>query len=467
MPSNSKNLWLLTEERPKVKVIEKIIQKFSDDKKCKCVFSDRGIKIVPIVQNGRFTFTYKVLGIECGEIKQIFIKTVSGKSSFVDFLLFYQDDQPDYSSTPIYAIEETKTDDTESRNTGIYQRSSKFVFVEFYYPDAKKIMLYNIRIAQNDEPSDTNIFGTRMLLTLGVEIIGKKLDPKVMTPFKNLDELIAFKRSMRRPPAGNTPILIDKEGNKITVSGRLYKAGNIGHDPNIGALSAIASCIRKWDNKTPIEITSHGLKQKHIHSENKFIQIANKLGVTLKGLTLPASRLQDNYWHYAESQEKVASIFVHLIVENFTNGRSIYENHGGSERGYFINKSGDLITIPKYKEDERVSYKAGNKNAIIYIPDLILFDVDRNQIINIEGKTYANRANGIEELKNYVYIEERYIVPSYKPSKIVRTVVLSGSDATKIENDGVGFILNSEGQIIISDSTPEIIKEAVGKLSVP
>ena len=30
---------------------------------------------------------------------------------------------------PIYAIEETKTDDKESRNTGVYQRCSKFIFI--------------------------------------------------------------------------------------------------------------------------------------------------------------------------------------------------------------------------------------------------------------------------------------------------------------------------------------------------
>jgi len=49
-----------------------------------------------------------------------------------------QIDEPDQNSKPLYAIEETKTDDSESRNTGVYQRSSKFVYVEFYYPGVKK-----------------------------------------------------------------------------------------------------------------------------------------------------------------------------------------------------------------------------------------------------------------------------------------------------------------------------------------
>jgi hypothetical protein len=37
----------------------------------------------------------------------------------MDFLVFYQNDEPKITDKPIYAIEETKTDDGESRNTGV------------------------------------------------------------------------------------------------------------------------------------------------------------------------------------------------------------------------------------------------------------------------------------------------------------------------------------------------------------
>ena len=50
-------------------------------------------------------------------------------------IVFYQNHEPKTSDTPIYAIEETKTDDSESRNTGIFQRASKFVYIEYYYPN--------------------------------------------------------------------------------------------------------------------------------------------------------------------------------------------------------------------------------------------------------------------------------------------------------------------------------------------
>ena len=161
-----KNLWFLTEERPKKEVLKTIFQKFAKDYGF-AVFIDT-IRIFPILKDNKFTFTYEVTGFRCNKVEKVYIKTVSGNSSFTDYLIFYQKDEPTLKDEPIYAIEETKTDDKESRNTGVYQRCSKFVFIESYYPNAKKIMLYNLQIEQKLEPTSTYIFGTKLLLTLGV-----------------------------------------------------------------------------------------------------------------------------------------------------------------------------------------------------------------------------------------------------------------------------------------------------------
>lgn len=98
-------------------------------------------------------------------------------------MVFYQENEPTQADTPIYAIEETKTDDKESRNTGVYQRCSKFVFIKNYYPNVRMIMLYNLQVEQKEKPTETYIFGTRLLLTLGVEILGKKLDETIFVLF--------------------------------------------------------------------------------------------------------------------------------------------------------------------------------------------------------------------------------------------------------------------------------------------
>jgi len=460
-----KNIWILTEEMPKAGVIKTILNKVSTDQGLEMVFQE--LRIVPLIEGGRFIFVYKVEGVTSKDFKEVYIKIASGNSSFVDFLVFIQDEEPDQSSEPLYAIEETKTDDSESRNTGVYQRCSKFVYVEFYFPGVKKIMLYNLQIPQKKEPTETNIFGTRMLRTIGVEIIGKTYDAETMKPFSGLDEFIKVKSSMRKPPAGNVPIQVANNKDSISISGRLYKAGGIGHDPNIGALTIMALCIRKWEKEKPIVITHHGLKQEHLGKNNKFIQIAKRLKISLEGLTLPDVSDNESYWHYENSQEKMATIFLNVILVAYTTAKVIYANHGGSERGYFIDKTSGPLAIGKYQEGKRDKYKAGDKTAIIFLPDVIVFDPKLNQIINVEGKRFATRKNGIAELANFSYIENELIKPSYNPSSIVRTVAIFGGKETSIPEKEIGFLLNSNGDIILGKEAPSIFREAVDSLLLP
>ena len=456
-----KNLWILTEERPKADVIGTIFERFARDYNSAC-FIDK-IRILPILNNsGKFTFTYEVKGLDSQIVDKVYLKTVSGKSSFVDFLIFYQDHEPTNADTPIYAIEETKTDDSESRNTGIFQRATKFVYIEYYYPDIKKIMLYNLQIDQKEEPTDTNIFGTRCLATLSVEIMGKIQDQSVMKPFTSIDELIDFKNSMRKPPKGNVPILIHKSKNKIQISGRLWKADSLSHDPNIGALSLIAATLRAlgWDKE--IEITMHGLSQKNIKPNNKFIKIANRFNISLEGLSVPKSTETTDYWYYEVNSEKLGTIFIHIVVENFSEGMSIYENHAGCERGYFITSNGEHIVIQKYLDREE--YKAGDKSQIIHIPDLVLIDFKETEIINIEGKKYQNMLQGIEELNNFDAFENFYIHKYYPDYEIIRTVVLYCGNETEIERIEVSFLLNKHGDLIISCKAPSLMKMSIKNL---
>ena len=451
-----KNLWILTEERPKQEVISTIVEKFAMDRQL--AFSSRNpIQILPIMRNGQFSFTYQVHGIHCKDVNGIFIRSVSGKSSFVDFLVFYQDEIPLPAHEPIYAIEETKTDDKESRNTGVYQRCSKFVFINFFYPHVKKIMLYNLKVAQAEEPTDTYIFGTRMLMTCNVEILGKQLDPIIFKPFETLEELIELKNRMRRPRSRtNVPIRIQKEVNQITVSGRLFKDGSIAHDPNIGALTMISQCIRNlgWDKD--LIIAKHELAQENVGRDNKFIQIANQLNIGLQGLTVPCSMLPAAYWKYTTDAEKLGTIFIHLVVEAFTNAHAIFENHAGCEKGYFQTPTGEYLALEKHLN--------GDKSQPIFIPDLILLDTDRNEIINIEGKPFHKRRQGIEQLSNYDIIERAYIQRYYNPCQIIRTVVTYGSRRTEITEPEIGFMLNKDGMPVLGEDAPQIFVDAVSNM---
>ncbi len=459
-----KNLWILTEERPKKEVLQKIFEYFAKDHKCG--FLGDTIRIIPQLDKSKcFSFTYEVIGFKCAKVDHIYIKTVSGSSSFTDFLVFYQDAVPTDHDTPLYAIEETKTDDKESRNTGVYQRCSKFVFLQNYFPNTKMIMLYALQVSQKEKPTETYIFGTRLLRTLGVEILGKKLDSKLFTPFSSIQELILFKKSMRKPPKGNTPILISysaKDPKQLNVSGRLYKSGGLSHDPNIGAISIICAVLRKlgWNGK--INVVQHGLKQEHIGKNNKFIHIANQLSLGLEGLSIPRSELKDKYWHYDHSGEKLATIFIHIVVENFTESFSIFENHAGCEKGYFKTSQGDFIPLAKYADREK--YKSGDKSSIIFIPDLVLLDIKETEVITVEGKRYEFKENGIKELNNYDSFDSLYLKKYYPKFKIVRTVVLYGSENTEIQEIQVGFLLNQKGKMCLGIKAPRLFIRSIKNL---
>ena len=457
-------LWILTEERPKLVVIETILNRFADDQKISFFF--HGLRILPVLEDGIFTFTYKVIGFDCNRVDSIIIKTISGTSSFVDYMVFFQDALPLLTDTPLYLIEETKTDDSESRNTGVFQRCSKFVFAEYYYPNVPKIMLYSLQIKQKKEPTDTYIFGTRLLLNLGVQIIGKNLDGNVFKPFGSIDEIIAFKAKMRAPPAGNVPIRITMFDDRIEVSGRLFKSDSLSHDPNIGALSLICSALRKLGWKKDIVITLHGLEQRHLGGaggrSGKFVKIANRLNLKLAGLQLPVVGFRNDYWKYETEGEKLGTIFIHIVVENFTEGFSIFENHAGCEKGYFRTANGEYLSLEKFSD--RDAYKAGDKTKIFYIPDLILIDCKRTEIINVEGKTYANRLKGIAELANYDDIEKHYITKYYPDHRILRTVVLYGGTEKTIIEMQISFLLNANGDLVLSMWAPSLLKDAIKNL---
>ena len=457
------NLWLLTEERPKPSVILQIIEMYCAD------FSDtitvhEEVHIKPIVKDGIFQFAFVVEGLKVAKAKNIFIKTISGYSSSVDFLLFKQENEPqenDLREIPIMAIEETKTSDDESRNTGVSQRVSKFVYLRHFYKNVKMYMLYNeeLEARPNKKPSNTCIFGTNILLSLGVTIVGKDIS-KWFFPFKSLDELIKFKSDMRNPPKGNVPVRITKYGDRIEVSGRLSKPGNkgnIGHDPNIGTLSMIGAGLRLFGWTGDIVITQHGVSQYYIskNNSNKFLFNCKLLNMSLGGLNMPSIDWPEYYWYYEKESEKVASILLHLTCE-YSGIHGIYENHAGCERGYFRTAIGRLVPLPKKDKDK--------KNLLL--PDVVLRDDMIREIYNIEGKKLETLKEGIAEIETYHAIENEYIRSEYAGYSIQRWISIFGGNLKSIPHEKVLIYLNDIGEIYINNAAPANIKAAFNRIGI-
>ena len=456
------NIWFLTEEKPKASVVKQILQIYKDDFGVDFTCHHH-IDIRPIGDNDVFSFTYEIEGISVDGINKLFVKTVSGGSSFLDFMFFVQENAPveGGDNNLVFAVEETKTSDDESRNTGVYQRCSKFVYIKAFYPDAPLYMLYNdeLELRKEKKPSDTSILGTHMLLTNNVKISGKPVD-KWFKPFHSIDELIAFKNGMRRPPAGNTPILINRIGDKITVSGRLDKPKNIGkiaHDPNIGALSYIAYTLRQLGWSGEIEIVDHHIVQSSVrnNSHNKFLSICNMLDLKMEGITMPTKyELPDSYWHYEKKSEKMASILFHIACE-YLGLKEVYQNHAGCERGYFKSVTGELITLPKY---------CGSDNHNLLIPDVIMRD-DSNKIVYLmEGKKLTTLSNGLAEIEGYDDIENLYINRYFPGYTVKRYLTIFGGSKRSLPHEKVLLYLADDGHLIMNESKEPVLSSRIMSL---
>lgn len=457
------NLWILTEERPKLSVVKTILEQYGVDFSATISFYDN-FNIKPIIKDGLFTFEYLVEGASVSEIAAIYIELVSGNSSFVDYMLIRQDEKPqDHSMVNVLmAVEETKTSDAESRNTGIYQRASKFVYIDHYCPSARKYMLYNEEMTPDDDrtPTDTNRFGTNMLLTLGVKFIGKTM--RGFSPFTNVDEMIALKSRMKLPNSTNIPILINKFEDKITVSGRLEKpkgSGKIGHDPNIGALTCIGYTLRKlgWDKD--IIVTRHGITQAYVNKtrgKNKCLFLFGMIGMRLDGLTMPSNAtMPEFYWNYSCTSEKVASIFLHLTCQ-YSGIHGIYENHAGCERGYFRTQRGALLALPKKD-------RSGEN---LLLPDVVLCDDATREIYNVEGKLLSTMYQGIAEIETYDAIEDEFIKPCYPGYSIQRWVSIFGGNYNGIPHEKVLIYVSTAGSVYINNAAPTNVKAAFRRIGI-
>ena len=451
------NIYILTEEKPKISVIRQLFDIYKSDFHGSYTISGQ-VLVMPFFKDDYFDFAYELLGIKVEGIDRIILKTVSGSSSFMDFLFFICEDAPlqNDGNLPLFAVEETKTSGAESRNTNAYQRGTKFIYFSHYYPDVPKYMLYNDELEENEDktPTDTEVFGTRALLTLGVKYVGKKMFDDY-TPFTSVDELVDSKNAMAIPPSpSNVPVRIKKARNVIQISGILSKPankGNIAHDPNIGALSVISAALRKLGWEKDIVITRHGVSQEYLNNSrgrNKFLYICSMLNIKLQRLRMPvAAPFPPGYWHYEMSSEKLASILLHIVAED-AGFKEVYQNHAGCERGYFRSPTNELIALPKKTPD-------GN---ILLIPDLVFNDEFDKVIYVIEGKKLSTLNLGLEEIQDYDDIENLYIRKHYPKHKIKRAITIFGGNLHDIPDENVLVYLRQDGKTMINDNDKIIQK---------
>ena len=443
------NLWILTEERPKKEVIKKIIDKSNIIQNLNIVI--KNFKINPIIENNKFLHIFKISDVKSDQIKNIYIRLISSKSSFVDFLVFKQKNEPNPEQilkNCIFAIEETKTNSYDSRNTAMGQRSSKFntlnYYIQKYKVETKPIMFFSHEQADEDHKSVNFINRSLYHLECGIEFWGK--NSSNFKKFETLDEFIKIKNQIAdtNTRKNDTPIRITKEKDKIKISALLANpnksnknyTGRIGHDPNMGQIPLIAKVIRSLGWTKKIIITNHQILQNRI-GVNKFVNLANFINFELENLELPKSKFNFDYWEYEKNKEKVATILAQVILEN-NNLVTIFDNHGGCEKSYFYNKQNKEIKI-----DKKFSADGGK------IPDIVMRD-DKNKIIyQFEGKKFDSINKGIEEIKHFDLFEKRFLREHYPEYKYKRSLIINGGEKNNF--DKIDFQIDRNNYLIFKD----------------
>ena len=449
MVQSDNNLWILTEERPKVEVIKKIINKSSLLKNLDIKI--KNLKINPLIENNKFLHIFKISEIKSNKINNIFIRLISSKSSFVDFLVFLQREEPkpeQILNNCIYAIEETKTNSYDSRNTAMGQRSSKFTtlnyYIQKYKAETKPVMFFSHKQADEDHKSVNFINRSLYHLECGIEFWGK--DSSKFKKYESLEEFIKLRNEIAdtNTRKNDTPIKITKYNDRIEVSACLANpnnsndnyTGEIKSDPNMGQIPIIAKVIRTlgWEKK--IIITKHQILQSKI-GKNKFVKLANIINFGLEGCTMPDTEFKFEYWNYEKDKEKVATILAQIILEN-NNFITIFDNHGGCEKSYFYDKNNKEIKIDKY-----IAKKGGK------IPDIVMRD-DKNKIIyQFEGKRFRSLNKGLEEIRKFDLFEKNYLNKYYQDYDCERSLIINGGNKSNVNQ--IKFQLDKNCNLIFKD----------------
>jgi hypothetical protein len=396
---------ILTEEFPQQSVLKYIIKK---------ILNIHLLHITIVCIDGTLTIQNT-----CEHI--VTLNLFKGTTSSVDYIVFIDDNKE-----PSLLIESTKTTDIESRNTSAYQRLIKFIVAKHYYPSSEVIMFYEGKFTPT--LSKTMQFGIRLMKTIGVHIIGANGDElfKTILPFANADELIKNKMDMNKKKHNVSVTITKLNDMNYTISAKLEKSNAFAHDPNKGFLSAVSFCLDKFHNNCNIVVTSHGLFQKMLYDNNKFMYAIHKKNVSFENLVMPNNTQFPFQYFTSEprSSEKTASVLCHLTFEK-NNWQCLFHNHAGSARSFLTKQDGTHLQVPKRYN----------------IPDIVF--KKENKIVLIESKNSKTLSKGDQQLLNMSEFENliHELYPSCNVSKGL-CVSLPSNTQTPKTNHPILYISN-------------------------
>ena len=388
------------------------------------------LKIEPLLDGNTFLNLYEISGLKIKGINKVYYELVSGCGSFVDYVVAISDTKPASCKEYTQVIEENSTRPSDAGNMTT-QRLTKFVYSKIFYPYLKNLTFLNIIPNFKKEKLPKNyIRNCRLYNTLGVKAIlcdqgGNDKSPP-WNPYISIEELLCEHSPVIKP---RTDYLfgIERKNDSIYINAKLRngKKGMLS-DPNVGYCVAIAYiCKRIFNFEGDIIIENHKLSENWFNKtrSNKLIQICDKLQMKFRYLSKTISPTCGRYpiekYFVTEVRgEKKVSI-LHEVISNNKGVKTIYSNHAGCERGYFITSNGEHKQVPKN----------------IKIPDLVTIDQDKKEIFVYEAEMYDNYDKGVKQIRGFgkfIKFIQRY----YPDYKIKKHITLNGGKDFK---DNVAF----------------------------
>lgn len=183
----------------------------------------------------------------------IHVRLFKGATSCVDYIVLKGDvvvtDKLDLTNALII-MESTKTNDSGSRNTSVYQRICKFeVFKRMFHKSGARMIMYYHQKWEQKQITQTASFGFRLMKSLGIHAYHGEYEELYtkyhITSFDSISTMIDAIDAIKKKQ-GNTHIkIVAKRNHKYEISCKLDKGvskkflGKMSHDPHVGFLSGV------------------------------------------------------------------------------------------------------------------------------------------------------------------------------------------------------------------------------------
>ena len=481
-------LTIGTEESMVVKTQITMIKAFFGEDKVSFPAGEKKVSHESFLYNGEIMNTLTNIKVE--GFDEVIARGVTGTGAFIDYQFYVTEGYGDKleDMIPIAVFEQTKTTEHESGNTSGWQRMTKLA--DFVCRFGDKIPMFFIYETREDgvvevRPSSRAAFAIYALYN--IRVVGKKcslpsevsvlieewhktdgkdeeLNNRVFLAIADIINSTKEKTnavSYRIFYNGNDPL-----GNNVAIQVKLAKGKNlaISADPGIGFSSGRFLLLMKLGfHGEEVSIIRHGLL------EEKVLLNSHRKGGKLEGIIkrLPfkvnladiranfeLAEVNDKYLMPNFKGEKVVSVPFEVWMtagrpsEVSKNGDVvIFSNHAGCGKTFFATPDGKLIDTKKEKG----------------IPDLIIANIIHKKIYVIEAEKASNVKRGIEQLSEFTWIKDEYIKKYYPGYEILDGVITYGNLPKEEDRKDERFWLNLdyEGNVYVSDSMPEEMKETI------